>query len=76
MTMRIFYFEGSDGGYERCLAVEHDGTIAYWTSPNRYAAAAGAKGSYETLSVAEAKRRWPHFASKIDDALAVASTSN
>jgi hypothetical protein len=47
MAERIFYFEGSDGGFERCLEIEDDGTLTYWTSPNRYAAIAGEKGTYE-----------------------------
>jgi len=70
MTIRVFQFLGSDGGYERFLELEDDGTLIYSTSPNRYAAMDGAKGEFTRLSVAEAKERWPQFAEDIDRALA------
>lgn len=69
MTTRIFYFEGTDGGFERCLELEDSGSLIYWTSPNRYAALAGEKGTFERLTVAEAKERWPQFATEIDRAI-------
>jgi hypothetical protein len=70
MTIRIFYFAGSGGGYERWLELEDDGTLTYSTSPNYYAAKSGAEGEFRRLSVAEAKKEWPAFAGDIDRALA------
>lgn len=74
MTERIFYFEGSDGGFERWLEVEEDGSVIYSTSPNRYAYLGGARGEYLKLSAAEAKARWPQYAEEIDAAAARAET--
>jgi hypothetical protein len=68
MTICIFYFEGPDHGFERCLEMGSDGTLTYWTSPNRYAAAAGEKGTCEKLSSTEAKQRWPRFAPTVERA--------
>jgi hypothetical protein len=68
MTMCIFYFEGPDHGFERCLELGSDGSLTYWTSPNRYAAAAGEKGTYEKLSSKEAKQRWPRYSPEIERA--------
>jgi hypothetical protein len=63
---RIFYYEGSGGGSERCLEVNDDGSLLYWDSPNYYAHMGGAKFKSETLSAAEAKKRWPEHAAEID----------
>ena len=67
---RIFYFEGSDGGFERCLEVNDDGSLFYWESPNRYAAMGGAEFRSEDLTVAAAKKRWPVYADEIDEVTA------
>lgn len=74
VTIQIFYFEGSDGGFERWLELEDDGSLTYSTSPNYYAAKSGAKREFERLSVAEAKERWPYHAESIDRALARLTT--
>jgi len=68
LDTRIFYYEGSDGGFERCLEVNDDRTLIYWESPNRYAHLSGEKFRSEMLTPAEAKKRWPHFAQDIDRA--------
>jgi hypothetical protein len=70
MTIRIFYFEGAAGDYERWLELEDDGMLTYSTSPNYYAAKSRAEGESRRLSVAEAKKKWPSFAEDIDRALA------
>jgi hypothetical protein len=69
MRRRIFYFEGSDGGYEQWLELEADGSVTYSTSPNRYAAMSGAKGEFTRMSAVQAKKRWPQFGREIDDAI-------
>jgi hypothetical protein len=43
--------------------------MTYTTSPNYWAARKGAKGKSTKLSVAEAKKRWPHFSEEIDRAV-------
>jgi hypothetical protein len=68
MDDRIFYYEGSDGGFERCLEANDDGSLLYWESPNRFAHMGGAKFRSETLSPAEAKKRWPAYSAEIDRA--------
>ena len=65
----VFYYEGSDGGSEKCLEVMGDGCLIYSESPNYYAAKGGAKFHSETLTVKEAKERWPALADKIDRAV-------
>jgi len=70
MSKRIFYFEGSDGGFEQWLEMEEDGRLTYSTSPNRYAYLAGEKGEFAKLSVTEAKERWPQYSKEIDAAAA------
>lgn len=66
--IKIFYFEGSDGGFEQCLEMNDDGSLTYWKSPNRYAHMCGEKFSSETMTASEAKKRWPRHAAEIDDA--------
>ncbi len=65
MMMRVFYFEGADGSFERWLELEGDGSMTYSASPNRYASMRGAKGEFTKLSVNEAKNRWPQFRTEI-----------
>lgn len=69
MDDRIFYYEGSDGGFERCLEATGDGSLLYWESPNRYAHMGGAKFRSETLTAEDAKKRWPEHSVKIDRAI-------
>jgi hypothetical protein len=66
---RIFYSEGSDGGSERELELLDDGTLLYSESPNRYAHMRGVEFSSRKLTVAEAKKEWPQYATEIDEAL-------
>jgi hypothetical protein len=70
MSKQIFYFAGSDGGFEQWLTIEDDGALTYSTSPNFYAAKRGEKGETIKLSVAEAKERWPLYSKEIDAAIA------
>jgi hypothetical protein len=70
MSIQIFYFEGSDGGFEQWLTMGDDGTMTYITSPNRYAFLNGEEGEYTKLSVDEAKERWPRYSKEIDAAAA------
>jgi hypothetical protein len=68
MNDHIFYFEGSDGGFERCLEANDDGSLLYWESPNRYAHMSGEKFRSETLTADQAKKRWPAYSAEIDQA--------
>ena len=67
--VKIFYFEGTDGGFERCLEMNDDGTFVYWECPNRYAYKSGERFRSEALNTAQAKRRWPLYSEDIDVAL-------
>ena len=69
MAIGIFHFEGPDGGFERELELLDDKTLLYTESPNYYAYKGGAKFESETLSVTEAKARWPSSAADIDAAV-------
>ena len=67
MSVTIFYLEG--GSDEKSLELEDDGTLIYSLCPNYWAYRKGARGEVARLTVAEAKNRWPLYASDIDRAL-------
>lgn len=66
----VFHHEGADGGMEKTLEANVDGTLTYDESPNYYAHLGGEKGKVERLSPAEAKVRFPGYNKKIDSAVA------
>lgn len=69
MPIEIHSFES--GNTEYWIVLNNDGTITYheenagWTAARR-----GAEPSDDTMTVDEAKKRWPQHAGKIDRALA------
>ena len=70
MSITIFHFEG--GSKERWLEVHDDGEITYWTASDGWAAVRHPNdGKLETLSLKEAKRRWPSYAEDLDEAVEV-----
>ena len=68
-SINIYNFES--GSTEKSIDVNQDGTVTYSVENAGWVAwRKGAEGKAETMSIAEAKKRWPHRAEDIDKALA------
>ena len=70
MAVEIFHHQG--GAEEQTLTLRDDGTLALWISQNY----PPPESRTESMTIEQAKQRWPEHGAKIDEALSQLTRSN